>query len=213
MIYARKQKQMISRLAEKGIEDPAVLKAMAMVPRHEFVQPGMEFQAYDEKALPIGFDQTISHPYTVALMTQTLQVTPNKRILEIGTGSGYQAAILCHMGARVFTVERISPLARRAEEKLNQLGFRFLSRIGDGSMGWPSYAPYDGIIVTAGAPVSPASLLGQLKEGGRCVIPIGSEKGQMLTLFIRKGDEMQKIEIEHLSFVPLIGKGGWNNPK
>ncbi|HED11165.1 MAG TPA: protein-L-isoaspartate(D-aspartate) O-methyltransferase [Caldithrix abyssi] len=213
MIYARKQKQMITRLMEKGIKDTAVLKAMAAVPRHEFVQPGMEFQAYDEKALPIGFDQTISHPYTVALMTQTLQVTPHKRILEIGTGSGYQAAVLCSMGARVFTVERIGPLARRAAEKLSAMGFRFLSRTGDGSMGWTTYAPYDGIIVTAGAPVSPTSLLDQLTEGGRCVIPIGSEEGQMLTLFIRAGDELKKIEIEPLSFVPLIGKDGWSTSK
>ncbi len=212
MIYARKQKQMIERLIAKGISDRQVLRAMSAVPRHLFVQPGMEFQAYDEKALPIGFDQTISHPYTVALMTQTLQIDDHKRILEIGTGSGYQAAILCEMGARVFTVERIEPLARRAEAKLKYLGFRFLSRVGDGSMGWPVYAPYDGIIVTAGAPVSPASLLDQLKEGGRCVVPIGDGEGQMLTLFIREGRELRKFEIEPLSFVPLIGRDGWKKP-
>ncbi|RMH66526.1 MAG: protein-L-isoaspartate(D-aspartate) O-methyltransferase [Calditrichaeota bacterium] len=209
MIYQRPRREMVERLKHRGIHDKHVLAAMERVPRHLFVQPGMEFQAYDEKALPIGFEQTISHPYTVALMTQVLQPEASGKILEIGTGSGYQAAVLLECGARLFTVERIPPLADRAKKKLEELGYRFMLKTGDGTMGWPAYAPYDGIIITAGAPVSPPTLLHQLKEGGRCVVPIGSEKGQMLTLFIREKESLRKMEIEPLSFVPLIGKHGW----
>ena len=208
--YQRPLRMMLERLRQRGIKDQQVLNAMNRVLRHRFVQPGMEFQAYDEKALPIGFEQTISHPYTVALMTQALQPNDNKRILEIGTGSGYQAAVILECGAQLFTIERIPQLADRARFVLEELGYRFLLKCGDGTLGWPAYAPFDGIIVTAGAPVFPKKLLKQLKNGGRCLIPIGSEKGQVLTLFIRDGDTFIRQELENLSFVPLIGREGWN---
>jgi protein-L-isoaspartate(D-aspartate) O-methyltransferase len=209
VIYKKRLEKMISHLREIGIRDEAVLTSMNQVPRHKFVAPGSEFQAYDEKALPIGFEQTISHPYTVAVMSQALNLQKGDKILEIGTGSGYQAAVLCQMGVQVFTVERISALGKKAEKTLKDLNYHFALRIGDGTMGWQTYAPYDGIIVTAGAPVSPESLLSQLKEGGKLLIPVGSKDEQMLTMFIKQGASFTKIEIEKLSFVPLIGQFGW----
>jgi len=159
MVYTKQREKMIERLREKGITDENVLVAMNIVPRHKFVASGSEFQAYHEKALPIGFEQTISHPYTVALMSQALGCGKGKRILEIGSGSGYQAAVLCQMGVQVFTIERISQLGKKADAILKELNYHFVLRIGDGTKGWESFSPFDGIIVTAGAPVSPESLL------------------------------------------------------
>lgn len=211
MIYHKQREKMVERLREMGIKDEAVLKAMNIVPRHKFVAAGSEFQAYDEKALPIGFEQTISHPYTVALMSQALACGKNSKILEIGCGSGYQAAVLCQIGIQVFTIERISQLAKKSEAILKELKYHFALRIGDGTMGWPAYGPYDGIIVTAGAPVSPESLKEQLKEGGRLLVPVGGRDEQMLTMFIRTGETFKKIELEKLTFVPLIGQQGWDN--
>lgn len=209
MIYQKKREQMVSHLRERGIKDEQVLRALNIVPRHRFVATGSEFQAYDEKALPIGFEQTISHPYTVAVMSQALACGKNDKVLEIGSGSGYQAAILCQMGIQVFTIERVAQLGKKAESILKELKYHFALKIGDGTMGWPAYAPYSGIIVTAGAPVSPESLMGQLKEGGKMLIPIGDRDKQMLTMFIRTGESYKKFEIEKLSFVPLIGQHGW----
>ncbi len=202
---------MIETLRELGIKDEQVLASMNMVPRHKFVAPGSEFQAYDEKALPIGFEQTISHPYTVAVMSQALDLQKGDKVLEIGSGSGYQAAVLCQLGLQVFTIERLSALGKKAESILKELKYYFALRIGDGTMGWQTYAPYDGIIVTAGAPVSPESLLSQLKEGGKLLIPVGSKDEQMLTMFVRQGSSYTKMEIEKLSFVPLIGQFGWQS--
>ena len=202
---------MVEYLRKKGITDEAVLKAMSIVPRHKFVAAGSEFQAYDDKALPIGYEQTISHPYTVALMSQALACGKNSKILEIGSGSGYQAAVLCQMGIQVFTIERISQLAKKSEAILKELKYYFALKAGDGTKGWPAYAPYDGIIVTAGAPVSPESLQEQLKEGGKLLIPVGGREEQILTMFIRAGNTFKKIEMEKLSFVPLIGQHGWEN--
>ncbi len=209
MIYKRKRETMVAHVRKLGITDEKVLKSMDIVPRHKFVASGSEFQAYDEKALPIGYEQTISHPYTVAVMSQALSLDKGSRVLEIGTGSGYQAAVLCQMGLQVFTIERISALGKKAEAVLNELKYHFALRIGDGTMGWQTYAPFDGIIVTAGAPVSPETLLSQLKEGGKLLIPVGSKDEQMLTMYIREGASYTKIEIEKLSFVPLIGQYGW----
>jgi protein-L-isoaspartate(D-aspartate) O-methyltransferase len=211
MVYEKKRQLMIDRLREKGISDEKVLNAMLKVPRHKFVAPGSEFQAYDEKALPIGFEQTISHPYTVALMSQAINTENVTKVLEIGTGSGYQAAVLCEMGFQVYTVERVNALAQKAESVLRELKYHFASRSGDGTMGWQNYAPFDSIIVTAGAPVSSENLLKQLKENGRLLIPLGTKDEQMLTMFIRIGDSYKKMEIEKLSFVPLIGQRGWQN--
>ncbi len=207
--YETLREQMVARLQSAGIEDQAVLQAMRKIPRHEFVARGLEDQAYDEKALPIGFGQTISHPYTVALMTQTLQVRKGQRILEIGTGSGYQAAVLCELGAQVFTVERIEALGREAEARLRRFNYHFVLRIGDGTLGWQSYAPYDAIIVTAGAPIIPENLMHQVKEDGRLLIPVGNLQEQMLTLYLKQKGKTVKMEIDKLSFVPLSGRRGW----
>ena len=209
MIYEKQREKMNAHLKELGITNELVLASMGHVPRHKFVAPGSEFQAYDEKALPIGYEQTISHPYTVAVMSQALNMKKGDKVLEIGTGSGYQAAVLCQMGVQVLTIERISALAKKAEIILKELNCHFAIRIGDGTVGWQTYAPYDGIIVTAGAPVSLENLLSQLKEGGKLLIPMGDKEEQMLTLFIRKGTSFTKMEIEKLSFVPLIGRYGW----
>lgn len=200
---------MIGRLRNKGITGEQVLKAMERVPRHLFVPAGLEFQAYEEKALPIGSGQTISHPYTVALMTQTLQVQKEQKILELGTGSGYQAAILCELGAHVYSIESVKTIGMQARSILNKLKYHALLKIGDGTYGWPEYAPFDSIIVTAGAPAVPANLLGQLKNHGRLLIPAGDRNEQMLILCIKEDDSFRMIEIEKMKFVPLIGKHGW----
>jgi protein-L-isoaspartate(D-aspartate) O-methyltransferase len=169
----------------------------------------MEHQAYDEKALPIGFGQTISHPYTVAFMTQTLQLQSGDRILEIGTGSGYQCAVLCEMGVHVFSVEIVSTLAERAMKMMKYLNYMCALKTGDGSNGWAQYAPYDKIIVTAGAPVTPALLLKQLKPAGRMLIPVGEFEEQDLHLFINTDKGLQEYMLEKFKFVPMRGKEGW----
>ena len=204
---------MVAGLKQKGISDVRVLRAMGAVPRHLFVPSGFEFQAYHDKALPIGHNQTISHPFTVARMTELLQIKEGQRILEIGTGSGYQCAVLCQLGAYVFSVEIHAKLAQNAEKLLQKLGCRAAIRAGDGSIGWPEFAPYDGILVTAGAPLTPDILLEQLKPGGRLIIPVGSGSRHRLTLF-RKGREgIKKEELDRVSFVPLTGKNVLNNKK
>ena len=200
---------MIIRLRSMGIRDENVLKTMKNTPRHQFVAQGLEHQAYDEKALPIGYGQTISHPYTVALMTQTLQIQKNHKILEIGTGSGYQSALLTAMGAQVYTIEKVKQLGVQARNKLESLKHHVIARIGDGSLGWPNYAPYNSIIVTAGAPVTPDDLIAQLKSDGKLLIPVGNKEEQMLTLYLKSNETIKIIEIEKLKFVPLVGKEGW----
>ncbi len=186
--------------------DEAILKAMGTVPRHLFISSAFEFQAYDEKALPIGHSQTISHPYTVAKMTELLNVKPDDKVLEIGTGSGYQAAVLCAMGIQLFSIEIVKPLADKARKVLFSLEFNPALRIGDGRHGWISHAPFKGIIVTAGAPVLPEKLLKQLEFGGRLLIPIGSEEVQQLTMY-KKGEQgIEEVVFDKFKFVPLIDK-------
>jgi protein-L-isoaspartate(D-aspartate) O-methyltransferase len=209
MKYDKKISDMISRLRSMGIVDENVLRAMVKTPRHKFVLKGLEHQAYDEKALPIGYGQTISHPYTVALMTQTLQIKKDNKILEIGTGSGYQAAVLAEMGAQVYTIEKVKQLGVQSRQKLEALKYHIISRIGDGSMGWMNYAPYDSIIITAGAPLTPEILINQLKYDGKLLIPIGNKEEQVLTLYLKSKDMVKTIVIEKLKFVPLLGKEGW----
>lgn len=211
MVYTRKHKAMIERLRSLGIHDEQVLAAMRKVLRHDFVLPGSEIRAYEEAALPIGYNQTISHPYTVAIMSQTLQVKNGDRILEIGTGSGYQTAILCALGAQVFTVERIAVLSKKAQNILSQLGCHFVARVGDGTLGWQTYAPYDKIIITAGAPVNPDKLMVQLGENGKLLVPVGNAEKQVLTLYQKKGANTTVKALDMLSFVPLIGLDGWKN--
>jgi protein-L-isoaspartate(D-aspartate) O-methyltransferase len=209
--YGKARKRMVeSQLAARGIKDPRVLEAMLRVPRHLFVPPELRDRAYDDSPLPIGEGQTISQPYMVAWMTELLEVSEGDRLLEIGTGSGYQAAILCELGGEVFSVEKQPRLARDAEERLRSLGYRNIRvKVGDGTLGWPEEAPFDGIMVTAGAPSVPQPLLEQLDEGGRLVIPVGPSGIQMLNLIRRAGNEFLTSDEGSCVFVPLLGKFGW----
>lgn len=209
--FEDERKAMVELLKKRGIKDENVLRAMGKVPRHFFVPEGLIHYAYEDSALPIGFSQTISQPYTVAFMTEALEVKPGDKILEVGTGSGYQSAILAEMGAQVFTIERVEELLKTALETLSKLGYNVIGMVGDGSIGWKEFAPYDGIIVTAAAPKIPKSLSEQLKINGRLVIPIGDLDVQELYI-IKKIDE-NKFDIKKkfgFKFVPLIGKEGWS---
>ena len=198
------------QLRARGIRDGAVLDAFLKILRHEFVESALAAQAYSDRALPIGHGQTISQPYMVGIMTQTLETRPSDRVLEIGTGSGYQAAILSELVHTVFTVERLAPLAKRAQEVYARLEItNVLQRVGDGSLGWKTYAPYDGIIVTAAAPRVPPSLLEQLADGGRLVVPTGSRSGQILSIITREGDRFHERTDVPCVFVPLVGEEGW----
>lgn len=192
-------------LIEKGIGDEAVLNAIRTVPRHLFLDSGFEDHAYQDKAFPIGADQTISQPYTVAFQTELLQVAPDDKILEIGTGSGYQTAVLLKLKARVYTIERQLELFKRTNLFFEKMGYRPKKVIfGDGYKGLPEEAPFDGIIVTAGAPFVPNPLLAQLKIGGRLVIPVGMDE-QVMTLYQRKSaKEFEKKELGSFRFVPLL---------
>lgn len=208
--HTNRRNQLVRKLKEKGIADFGVLQAINSIPRHLFVDTALENRAYEDTALPIGNGQTISQPYTVAAQTELLDIRPNDKVLEIGTGSGYQAAVLSHMGARVYSIERHSKLYHTAKEKLAELGFRPQLKCGDGSLGWNAYAPYDGIVVTAGAPVVPDDLIKQLNIGGRLVVPVGDQKTQVMVRITRVSED--SYEEEHLNqfkFVPLIGEKGW----
>jgi len=199
------------QLARRGIRDPRVLTAMRLVARHLFVEEALWPRAYGDHPLPIGQGQTISQPFMVALMTQTLEAEPEDRILEIGTGSGYQAAILSMLAAKVFTIERHGALARRAREAFDALDIHNIAiRIGDGSIGWSEYAPYDGIVVTAASPDVPQPLLDQLSEkGGRLVIPVGGHSFQQLRVITRHGEKYDTRDDVGCTFVPLVGRHGW----
>ncbi len=192
-------------LLEKGIVDNAVLNAVRAVPRHLFLDSSFEDHAYQDKAFPIGADQTISQPYTVAFQSQLLQVEPNHKVLEIGTGSGYQTAVLLKLKARVYTIERQLELFKKTNLFFKKMGYRPKKVIfGDGYKGLPDEAPFDSIIVTAGAPFVPNPLLAQLKIGGRLVIPVGTDE-QIMTLFVRKSaKEFEKKELGSFRFVPLL---------
>ena len=202
------EEQLISR----GISDKKVLDAFRKVPRHEFVGKGFLSNAYNDYPLPIGENQTISQPYMVALMTQSLGLEGGERILEIGTGSGYQAAILAEIAKEVYSIERFQNLADTAAGILKRLRYENVKiKVDDGTLGWEEFAPYDGIIVTAGSPGIPESLLKQLKDGGNMLIPVGSGGfGQILTLVEKAGNNIRTSELCGCMFVPLIGKEGWN---
>lgn len=200
------RQQLVDVIKSKGIQDTSVLNAIGKIPRHLFMDSGFLDHAYQDKAFPIGADQTISQPYTVAFQTELLQVSKGDKILEIGTGSGYQTAVLCELGAKVYSIERQKELFKKTSKFLPKLGYRAKKLIfGDGYKGLPEEAPFDSIIVTAGAPFVPKPLLGQLKEnGGRLVIPVGDEV-QVMTLFIRKGPkEFEQHELGEFRFVPLL---------
>ena len=199
------EKQIVAR----GLHDPCLLAAFEIVPRHLFVLEKDRHLAYVDSPLPIGFEQTISQPYIVALMTDLLQLKGDERVLEVGTGSGYQAAILAHMAQEVHTIEFVPELAARAEELLSDYSNVFC-HLSDGSLGWQEAAPYDAIIVTAAAPKTPQDLLNQLKDGGRLVIPVGKKGYQVLEVWTRRGNEFDRDEVIEVAFVPLRGKHGWD---
>ncbi len=205
------RRQMVeTQIAARGITDRQLLEVMASIPRHLFVDEALWPRAYDDNPLPIGEGQTISQPYMVAIMTQALGLTGKEKVLEIGTGSGYQTAILAKLAEWVYTIERIPSLMRRAQRVLEMLGIYNVSyRVGDGTKGWPEHAPYDGIIVTAGSPRVPQPLLEQLAEGGRLVIPVGDSHIQQLKRITRRGDEFITEDLGGCRFVKLVGEHGW----
>lgn len=198
------------QLRERGIHDPHVLRIMEALPRHLFVDGALEAKAYSDSALPIGSSQTISQPYMVGLMTQALDLTGEEKVLEIGTGSGYQTAILAELADRVFTVERIPDVGTAARERLTRMGYKnVVFRVADGSVGWREMGPFDRVLITAGAPRVPAFLSEQLREGGIVVMPIGVGENQVLVKATRTETGWVRRELCGCAFVPLIGKDAW----
>lgn len=205
------RRRLIETLREQGVNDLAVLRAFDEVPRHAFVPSGVAHRAYEDSALPIGSGQTISQPSVHGLSLQALRLTGRERVLEIGTGSAFQTALLSRLAEQVFSVERVPALFDRARELLQQLQVRNVSLLlGDGTLGWREYAPYDGIVVGAAAPDVPAAYAGQLAEGGRLVIPVGTREEQVLTVLTRRGAELERKELSPVRFVPLLGAQGWS---
>jgi protein-L-isoaspartate(D-aspartate) O-methyltransferase len=211
MEYAAERERMVrDQLEKKGIRNRRVLDAFRAVPRHLFVNPSDEAAAYEDRPLALSGGQTISQPYMVALMSEALDVAPGHRALEVGTGSGYQAAILAELGARVHTVERLPELSEEARRRLERAGYMDIRyRVGDGTLGWPEEPPFDRIVVTAGAPDVPIGLLARLEEGGILVVPIGDDRVQDLVRFRRGGGRVSKERLCRCSFVKLIGAEGW----
>jgi len=211
--YAGKRQQMVRTLIAQGIKDPRVLEAFMKVPRHLFLDEALRPQAYDDYPLPIGEKQTISQPYMVALMTQALALKGTENVLEIGTGSGYQTAILAELADRVFTIERVPALAKRARRTLDLLRCtNVVARIGDGTLGWPEESPFGAIIVTAAAQDAPDPLLKQLEIGGKLIMPIGDEHVQDLILYVKDGeDRYHEQSYGGCRFVKLIGEHGWTS--
>ncbi len=201
-----------TQIVARGINDSRLIDALLKVPRHIFVEEAMAIQAYSDSSLPIGEKQTISQPYMVALMTELLHLNGSEKALEIGTGSGYQTAILAQLAARVYTIERIRTLALKARRSLDSLGFLNINiRTEDGSCGWQNEAPFDAIVVTAGAPEVPACLIDQLEKGGRLVVPIGNQSEQTLVRFTKGADgSVTREAFVNCRFVKLIGQFGWN---
>lgn len=208
--FGAARRKMAELLREKGITDARLLDALATVPRHLFGPKGLERKAYEETALPIGHGQTVSSPLTVARMTQALEIAPGENALEIGTGSGYQTAVLAAIAGQVFSIERIADLAAAARATLHALGLESVHlRVGDGSLGWREFAPYSVILVTAASPSIPAPLLEQLAEGGRLIAPVGEEERQELVLVRRERGRFKTIPLGDCLFVPLIGHAGF----
>jgi protein-L-isoaspartate(D-aspartate) O-methyltransferase len=211
-LHKGKRKALVAELRKKGIQNEAVLEAINTLPRHFFFDTALISHAYEDKAFPIGEGQTISQPYTVAFQTSLLEVAPGDKILEIGTGSGYQACILHLLGAKVISIEYQKKLFEHTNRFLQRLGIQLQLFFGDGTGGVPAHAPYDKIIVTAGAPVVPEALIQQLKIGGILVIPVGDRSKQAMVKITKKSaKEIQREEFEGFAFVPLLGKEGWNH--
>ncbi len=208
--YGGYRAQLVETLQRKGIRDLAVLRAIRMVPRHLFVPESVRHRAYDDAALPIGSSQTISQPWVQARYLELLSLTGRERVLEVGTGSGYQTALLAMLCDAVFSVERIPALAQRARDALAASGIRNVTvLVGDGTLGWRPFAPYDGILVAAASPEIPAPLVEQLAPGGRMVIPLGDRSNQTLTLVRREGTELRTTTVADVRFVPLLGEFGF----
>jgi protein-L-isoaspartate(D-aspartate) O-methyltransferase len=205
------RKKLVKILEKKGISDLRVLGAIGKIPRHVFFDNALLEHAYQDKAFPIGEGQTISQPYTVAFQTEILEVKPGDKVLEIGTGSGYQACILLELGATVYTIEYNKKLYETAKTFLPKLGYKPYFYLGDGSKGIPAKAPFDKILVTAGAPVVPEALTDQLAENGILVIPVGDREKQCMLRIRKKNGKLIKEEFDYFSFVPLLGEKGWSN--
>lgn len=210
--YVAPRRRLIETLRRNGIDDAHVLAAFEAIPRHLFVATGVRHRAYEDSALPIGSGQTISQPSIHARYLQLLELRGDERVLEIGTGSGYQTALLARLCEHVFTVERIAPLLEQARELLDQLGIRNVSYlVGDGTLGWRDFAPYDAILVSAASPDVPEPLTSQLAEGGRLLIPVGPPDEQVLMMIVRRGEELVRHNIAPVRFVPLLGAHGWTS--
>lgn len=209
--YATARARMLEeQIIPRGVTDSKVIAAMGRVPRHLFVEDALQSQAYGDYALPIGSGQTISQPYIVGLMTQALNLTPDHIVLEIGTGSGYQTAVLSQLCAKVYTVERLKPLFIKARRLFDQLHYlNVVCKLDDGTIGWPVYAPYDAIIVTAAGPILPSALLAQLADPGTMVIPVGGRQSQKLMVVRKLDGVVTEEDIENVRFVRLIGQQGW----
>lgn len=211
--HSHEREEMLTFLRSRGITDKEVLRAMGKIPREIFLMKNMIAQAYSDMALPIGSKQTISQPYTVAYQTQALKLKKGDKVLEIGTGSGYQASVLAEMGCQVYTIERHITLLQEARKRFETLGYHnIISRGGDGTLGWHEYAPFDAILVTAGAPDVPEPLVKQLNpNGGRLIIPVGDKNVQKMYLITSNNGELDGEELPEFRFVPLIGKEGWKS--
>lgn len=207
--YRRDRRQLVERLRQAGIQDLAVLHAFDEVPRHRFVPEAVRHRAYEIAALPIGHEQTISRPTVHATHLSLAQLEGDERVLEVGTGSGFQTALLALLADQIYSIERVDPLAQRARERLREMEVQGVHvRTGDGSRGWPEAAPFDVILVGAAAPSVPSALEEQLAEGGRLVVPVGDDE-QRLLLIRRRGGELEREEVERSRFVPLVGEEGW----
>ena len=210
--FSGPRRRLLETLQANGIADLAVLRAFDLTPRHLFVPTGVRHRAYEDAPLPIGNGQTISQPSVHARYLQELKLKGTEKVLEIGTGSGYQTVLLSHLAGQVFSIERIGALLDRARDIVQQLGGRNVSLLqGDGTLGWNAYAPYDAILVGAAAPDAPAPLIRQLAEGGRLLVPVGGRDEQMLAVFTRRGDDVERRDILPVRFVPLIGAHGWHS--
>ena len=204
------RRRLVEQLQEQGIRDLAVLKAIDETPRHLFMPKAVRHRAYEDSALPIGNGQTISQPSIHARYLELLHLTGTEKVLEIGTGSGYQTVLLSHLAAQVFSIERVAPLLESARAIIQQTGARNISLLlGDGTLGWRQYAPYDAILVSAAAPDVPQAYVDQLGEGGRLLIPLGDREEQILYLMVKRGDSLERKEIAPVRFVPLVGKHSW----
>jgi protein-L-isoaspartate(D-aspartate) O-methyltransferase len=206
-----REKMVRDQIEARGVDDPSVLKAMRSVPRHLFVDEALQAQAYEDHPLPIGYGQTISQPYIVALMSSILNVSPGMKVLEIGTGSGYQAAVLAEMGAEVYTVERIRPLYQRSRKLFSELKYHYIkTKLDDGTMGWPEKSPFDRILVTAGGPRVPQPLVEQLADPGVLVIPVGDgRRNQTLIRLALDEGRIKEEKMGSVAFVDLVGKFAW----